>query len=302
MTGGRTRAGAGWARAAGSMLWVVASCGGAPASTQRGAPPSIPAPSASSPLVASTPDSGAAGEEDAAPITEAGPDGVPVVRTGSRVPWMSVIAAIDRLVQAGGHRFILATADGTGPPSHVIDVPRPATHDVSIRAFTKVEMERDGVSLAVDGKRVAGFGEIATTLQGRRGDAVVIAADEATPFGRVLSLVNLAQEAGGPVLFGVSPVPLPTDTSGKPHVTSSWAACPFPPEADKAAIDGAFVVLEADIDATGHARAVRVIRDPGHGFGRVARECALAATFEPAHDGHGVAIDEVLQFRVTFTR
>jgi len=62
--------------------------------------------------------------------------------------------------------------------------------------------------------------------------------------------------------------------------------CPWPPEADAEQIDEAYVVIVVHVDATG--RATRVdITDPGHGFGREARRCALRERYTAGRDRDG---------------
>ncbi len=53
-----------------------------------------------------------------------------------------------------------------------------------------------------------------------------------------------------------------------------WS-CPFPSEADTAQIDEAYVTLQVDVKPDGTPGTVRVVNDPGNGFGREARRCAM---------------------------
>jgi protein TonB len=62
-----------------------------------------------------------------------------------------------------------------------------------------------------------------------------------------------------------------------------WA-CPFPPEADTAQIDEADVVLQVDVRPDGTPASVRIVTDPGNGFGREARRCALGKHYASALD------------------
>lgn len=71
---------------------------------------------------------------------------------------------------------------------------------------------------------------------------------------------------------------------------SSWSSCPFPAEADSDQVDFARVTIVVTVRADGTAQSVRVVADPGHGFGRAARQCALSQRFEPAYDRTGAAI------------
>lgn len=81
-----------------------------------------------------------------------------------------------------------------------------------------------------------------------------------------------------------------------------WS-CPFPSEADTSQVDEAYVTLQVDVRADGTPGAVRVISDPGSGFGREARRCAMNKRYNTAldHDGNSVA-GATRAFRVHFSR
>jgi protein TonB len=70
---------------------------------------------------------------------------------------------------------------------------------------------------------------------------------------------------------------------------AAWA-CPWPGEADARQVDQETVVLRVAVRADGSADRVDVVEDPGFGFGRAARQCALATRFEPARDPAGAPI------------
>jgi protein TonB len=67
-------------------------------------------------------------------------------------------------------------------------------------------------------------------------------------------------------------------------------ACEFPAEANTKGIDSAVVVVQIMVEPTGAASDVRVLVDPGHGFAEAAKACAMAQTYVPARDRHGVLI------------
>jgi protein TonB len=83
--------------------------------------------------------------------------------------------------------------------------------------------------------------------------------------------------------------------------SSEWAA-PFPMESDTMQIDEAFVTLQIDVRADGSAAEVRVLSDPGNGFGREARKYALRQRFQPALDPSGHPIAGTFKTRVHFSR
>jgi protein TonB len=97
------------------------------------------------------------------------------------------------------------------------------------------------------------------------------------------------------VVGGTGPVAAPVQGPDRSRTASlaggrEWS-CPFPQEADISQIDDARVELQVDVRADGTAAAVRVIADPGNGFGREAKRCALATRFQTAldHDGNSIA-------------
>jgi periplasmic protein TonB len=67
---------------------------------------------------------------------------------------------------------------------------------------------------------------------------------------------------------------------------TEWSA-PFPAEADSAQIDDTHVTLSIDVRADGTAAAVRILKDPGYGFGREAKKYALSQHFRTALDADG---------------
>jgi protein TonB len=81
-----------------------------------------------------------------------------------------------------------------------------------------------------------------------------------------------------------------------------WS-CPFPAEADTDQVDEAYVTLQVDVKADGSPTSVRVLSDPGHGFGREARRCAMNKRYATALDHDGTAIAGTTKaFRVHFSR
>jgi protein TonB len=84
---------------------------------------------------------------------------------------------------------------------------------------------------------------------------------------------------------------------------SSWSNCPFPDEADTDQIDFAQVTLIVTVRPDGSPQSVQVTSDPGHGFGRAARMCALARKYNAGKDKDGnAATMSTPPIRVTFSR
>jgi protein TonB len=69
-------------------------------------------------------------------------------------------------------------------------------------------------------------------------------------------------------------------------LSDNWS-CGFPPEADLEQIDYAVVTLVVTVGPDGRAQSVSVTRDPGHGFGRLARQCALRMRYSAGFDRLG---------------
>jgi protein TonB len=82
---------------------------------------------------------------------------------------------------------------------------------------------------------------------------------------------------------------------------TSWN-CPFPPEADADQIDQAVVGVRVTVRTDGSASSVVVVSDPGHGFGRAAKACALARRYQPALDRTGTPIVSSSMVNVRFSR
>ncbi|WP_437594593.1 energy transducer TonB [Sorangium sp. So ce1000] len=100
------------------------------------------------------------------------------------------------------------------------------------------------------------------------------------------------------------PPPAGPDLSAPPGLigSSNWN-CPFPPEADVDQIDQAKVVLMVMVRPDGSPLSVKVVSDPGHGFGRSARMCALGMRYRPGKDRSGASIAATTPpITVNFTR
>jgi hypothetical protein len=79
-----------------------------------------------------------------------------------------------------------------------------------------------------------------------------------------------------------------------------WApTCPFPPKAD---IDTAIVSVRVTVQSDGTPSDASIVSDPGHGFGAVARTCALAWRYLPALDRNGTPVPSSEIVHVRFDR
>lgn len=103
---------------------------------------------------------------------------------------------------------------------------------------------------------------------------------------------------------GATPAPTGVDKSRAAGVSGSsdWD-CPFPPEADALQEDLAFVQIKVAVGVDGKPTKVTVTKDPGHGFAREARTCAMQKRFLTALDAAGNPIaGETKEIRVKFER
>jgi protein TonB len=85
--------------------------------------------------------------------------------------------------------------------------------------------------------------------------------------------------------------------------SSDWNDCPFPGEADAEQIDRQAVLIKVHVKPDGSPESVDVVQDPGHGFGREARKCAMRKKYAPGLDPNGNPIGSITKpFRVRFER
>jgi protein TonB len=100
------------------------------------------------------------------------------------------------------------------------------------------------------------------------------------------------------------PPPSGPDLSRAPGLVggANWT-CPFPPEADVDGVDQAVASVVVTVRPDGTPLSVKVVSDPGHGFGRAARMCALGRRFTPGLDHAGQPTTSTTPpIKVRFTR
>jgi periplasmic protein TonB len=135
-----------------------------------------------------------------------------------------------------------------------------------------------------------------------QGNADSYAGGFTTSTGRSATAVNAMPSPTG-VVGGTGPVKAAgPDRSRRASLGGKDWNTPWPSEADAVQMDEASVMIEVDVRADGTAGAVRVLKDPGYGFGREARRYALTQHYEPALDHDGNAIPQTIGFKVHFTR
>jgi len=112
-----------------------------------------------------------------------------------------------------------------------------------------------------------------------------------------------ATRGAGPLLAAPPPPPILAADLSRDASIGHWSCSDFPEEADSAGIDEAYVMIQVDVNASGTVTAVRVLQDPGSGFGAQARRCAMRQHFQPALDREGNPMPgSTKPFRVHFSR
>jgi protein TonB len=140
---------------------------------------------------------------------------------------------------------------------------------------------------------VQGFGTFAGGITSRAGTSKA-AVTSAPSGGGVLSPVV---GTGG---NGTRPTEPALSKPARP-VGGDWdCKALFPHEA---AVDDATVLIVARVRPDGTPESVSIVKDPGQGFGRAARACAMSQRYAAAEDyeGHSV-LATTAPFRVRFTR
>jgi protein TonB len=142
-----------------------------------------------------------------------------------------------------------------------------------------------------DGGKGAMYGQVATNGQGDK----PVTDPRARPDGK----------PGGTGTAAAAAPPPPTVDKSKPPAlvgSTSWN-CPFPPEADAEGKDNAVATIVVTVRPDGTPQSVSVLADPGAGFGRAARMCALGKRFQPGLDKDGNATTaQTPPIRVRFAR
>lgn len=113
---------------------------------------------------------------------------------------------------------------------------------------------------------------------------------------------SLAGVPGGRGTGAAPAAPPPSVDCSRPIGPPSSNHCPFPPEADADEINQALVTVQITVRPDGTASSATILSDPGHGFGRAARACALAWRYQPAWDRSCNPILSSRPVAVRFTR
>lgn len=192
------------------------------------------------------------------------------------------------------------------PPEPEVPVKAPLREAIESHSHRLFEAAADAVAQA---------GKALTREDDGGGDTIASGDSDATMVGLVAAggtgttpTRNRGAKIGGkPGGHGTSVRP---DAVVEPDLTRGAHApsvitddCPFPSEADLARVDHAVVLLVVTVLPDGHAGAVRVVQDPGHGFGRAAIACAKRQTYVFARDRRGNHLQaDTAPFNMRFTR
>ena len=184
------------------------------------------------------------------------------------------------------------------------------------------QTERTPIPVAKPTQRNAKPASLASARAAARAGKVLSTTDEVVDFGEPLVQGNdpgyaggateeegssaqpvpdVAARGGGALPVAVAPPVVDRSRAPKLAGGSAWD-CPFPPEADDAGLDHAVVTLRIQVAVDGHAAMVSATRDPGHGFAREARRCALSKHWSAGLDRAGLPIDSTIVVNVRFDR
>lgn len=130
-----------------------------------------------------------------------------------------------------------------------------------------------------------------------------IAVPAAPPGARPAAPGVIAARAPASVKGPLTPGAINVDRSRRAGLADSarWD-CPFPNEAESEGIESAKAVLRVEIDALGQPRNVVVTQDPGFGFGREARRCAMRRRWTSRLDRSGAPAADAVTVVVNFER
>lgn len=185
--------------------------------------------------------------------------------------------------------------DDTPPPPLATNDPPPEAPPAAAQAGAIIASDPDpNDPLDLTGSFVTGTGDKfagGVTQQGGTSTTAV----------RNVAAVATGQPGGNGTQGTAPPSTVDRSRAVQRAGTGDWK-CPFPPESDLDQIDEAAAVIAVTVSADGKVQNATIDQDPGHGFGREARSCALRESYTPALDRDGKPIAGTKKFRVLFTR
>jgi protein TonB len=156
-----------------------------------------------------------------------------------------------------------------------------------------------------DGQQPLDFGTMVDN-DGGKGSGHGVQANEGQGTAPVTQKGTKIDGTPGGTGTGTAPAAAPPapDKSRPPTLagSTSWN-CPFPAEADAEGRDSAVATIIVKVRPDGSPESVSVVNDPGSGFGRAARSCALTRRYQPGLDRDGNATTaSTPPIRVRFSR
>lgn len=166
-------------------------------------------------------------------------------------------------------------------------------------------------TISADGKPIESEDALRTSAQqaheAEPNVRALIRADSLAPWKYIVQVMDVLKQAGiNKIAFGVAAANAAgTNTVESRAATlasgTSWD-CPFPKEADAAAIDQAAASIVIHVDREDKPERVEVVVDPGYGFGQAAATCAMKMKFRAARDDKGQPVpSKTPPIRVMFT-
>jgi protein TonB len=280
------------------------------ASAQLSMESEMPAPVASS--VAFAPERRRASILDVPPVRPLGPS---VIAGAGTVVVHLALVALATFVGTRVAREVTTPAMVT----QLIDVELPP--DITRQPVAE-PVQREPVRASPPSRRAASATHAAPPPAAAQAAQVLTAAGEVIEFGETFVAGEAASYAGGVTETGGSAEQAVRDTGARAGgVTGGTGTalagdrsrapvlaggarwdCPFPEEGEDRGIDHAVVTLRVEVATDGSVVAATIASDPGDGFGREARRCALRKRWSPGLDRAGNPTGAAALINVRFDR
>jgi periplasmic protein TonB len=169
------------------------------------------------------------------------------------------------------------------PPPPPLTPPAPHIAEPAIREHTHVAAAHHAPAAPAQAGKLAAASESPLDFTG---SAFVVGSGPSYAGGSTTSSGTNRQPVSGPV------APKTSGDSGRSRARpvsldqATWS-CPWPAEADAREVDQETVVIRVAVSPDGRPDRVDIVEDPGFGFGRAARQCALATRFGAARNAAG---------------
>jgi protein TonB len=206
---------------------------------------------------------------------------LPLVASPSLEDWAAALAA--RVHAELDRDREIAIETPPPPPPRAVPLPSPPpSRPTSVRARPAVRPPAPAQTASVIARVPEATPVDFTTTAFVTGTATTYAGGTSTSSGTTRHAVEGREvAAGGSTQAGSRTRPVSLDEA-------SWS-CPWPREAESTGINEQTVVLRVNVESDGAVQTVKIVTDPGSGFGEAARTCALQTRFHPARDPSGEA-------------